>query len=303
MTADQPEVRGREPGERVARAREQAERAARWAEARVPGGYLVAKSLERERLAAAGLVAGGLAFRFFLWLVPFGLVLAAILSFWVREDRGGLEDAARSFGLSAVAARSASEAIAADSHARWYFLVLGLLLVLWFSLGALRALRIAHALAWGGRPEKLRRVPRAALAFNGVIVALMAVTAATAWLREELGVGGLLLTLLLVVVYVGAGLWVMTKLPHADAPWRALLPGAVLAAVGAQAMHLVVILYLAPKLGRSTELYGSLGAATVILLWLYLTARLIVAAAFLNAARWHHHLAEPGAGELAGAGP
>jgi uncharacterized BrkB/YihY/UPF0761 family membrane protein len=78
----------------------------------------------------------------------------------------------------------------------------------------------------------------------------------------------------------------MTLLPHADASLTALVPGAVLVALGMQAMHLVIALYLAPKLGRSPELYGSLGAATVILLGLYVTARLITASAFLKAALW-----------------
>ena len=76
---------------------------------------------------------------------------------------------------------------------------------------------------------------------------------------------------------------VLDKLPHRARSWRDLLPGAVVVAVGMQALHLVVALYLAPKLGRSSELYGALGAATVILLWLYLVARLIVSGAFLNA--------------------
>ena len=62
----------------------------------------------------------------------------------------------------------------------------------------------------------------------------------------------------------------------------------MLLALGTQAIHLVVALYLAPKLGRSSELYGALGAATVVLLWLYLLARLVVAGAFLNAALWEH---------------
>jgi uncharacterized BrkB/YihY/UPF0761 family membrane protein len=50
------------------------------------------------------------------------------------------------------------------------------------------------------------------------------------------------------------------------------------------------VLYLVPKLGHSSELYGALGTATVILLWLYLLARLLVAAAFLNAALWDHRM-------------
>jgi uncharacterized BrkB/YihY/UPF0761 family membrane protein len=51
-------------------------------------------------------------------------------------------------------------------------------------------------------------------------------------------------------------------------------------------MHLVVVLYLAPRLAHSPSLYGSLGAATVVMLWLYLIARLVVSAAFLNATLW-----------------
>ena len=47
-----------------------------------------------------------------------------------------------------------------------------------------------------------------------------------------------------------------------------------------------------PRLGRSSELYGSLGAATVILLWLYIIARLITLSAFLNATLWERRTAE-----------
>ena len=57
-------------------------RAAETARTRVPGGPAVFESLERERAAGSSLIAGGLAYRLFLWLVPFGVVLAALGSFW-----------------------------------------------------------------------------------------------------------------------------------------------------------------------------------------------------------------------------
>ena len=37
-------------------------------------------------------------------------------------------------------------------------------------------------------------------------------------------------------------------------------------------MQVLVELYLAPKLSRSPSLYGALGGATVVMLWLYLIA-------------------------------
>ena len=75
-------------------------------------------------------------------------------------------------------------------------------------------------------------------------------------LREQLGGTGLLATSALAAFYLVSVLWVMEKLPHRSTAWRDLLPGAVLVALGTQVIHLAVVLYLAPKIGRSSELYG-----------------------------------------------
>jgi uncharacterized BrkB/YihY/UPF0761 family membrane protein len=272
--------------DRVRRARELGAEAAAWAQERVPGATLVQEALERERLHAAGLIAGGLAYKLFFWLVPLGLVFASVLSFWVDSDRSSLEQVARDFGLGGAATGAAMEAIERETHARWYFLVAGVSLLFWFGIGVVRAMCVAHAIAWRLRPEKLRRPFLAGALFSGIAIGLVGVTVATSFLREAREGPGIVATLLLLFVYVGAVLWVVDRLPHRAASWRELLPGAALIAVGNQLLHVAVALYIAPKLGRSSELYGSLGAATVILLWLYLVARLVVAGAFLNAALW-----------------
>jgi uncharacterized BrkB/YihY/UPF0761 family membrane protein len=262
------------------------DRALSWAQQRVPGVPHALDALDRERVAGGTLLAGGLAYKLFFWLVPLALVVAAVLSFWEREDPQSLESAGREFGLGASAVRASMETIEQSAHGRWYFLVVGLGLLMWFSIGVVRALRISFAVAWGVRPERMRHPIVAGTIFTLLAVALIIVSGATQVAREQLGAEGLLLTIALVLVYSAVALWMMNLLPHADAPLTALLPGAVLVAVGVQAMHLVVALYLGPKLGRSSELYGALGVATVILLWLYFTARLLTASAFLNAALW-----------------
>ena len=71
------------------------------------------------------------------------------MSFWGDEDQVGLEDAARDFGIGGAATDSAMSAIAAEHHARWYFLLAGLALITWFGIGVVRALVVAHAVAWG----------------------------------------------------------------------------------------------------------------------------------------------------------
>ena len=270
-------------------------RAAATARTRVPGGPALVESAEREFLAGSGLLAGGVAYRLFLWLLPFGLVLAAIGSFWSEADPDGIQDTAEHFGFPVTVARSARTGFETGSHGRWYLLVTGIVLLLWFGASAVRSLRIAHALAWAVPTTRLRRPLHASVLFTGVIVGALALGLAARWLRHTAGAGAELPALLvLLVVYVAAATGVMLLLPHGEAPWTALLPGAAVVAIGIQLMHVLVVLYLAPKLEHSTKLYGSLGAATVILLWLYLIARLLVSAAFLNATLWDRKRAARG---------
>jgi membrane protein len=262
-------------------------RVAEIAQERVPGAPAVVESFERERAAGSGLLAGGVAYRFFIWLVPFGLVLAGIAGFWVDTDPRGLESAARQFGLAGAAARSARAAFESGEHSRWYLLVAGLVLLVWFGTSAVRALRVAHAIAWADRITRLRRPVAASFLFSGVVVGVTALGVGTRWVANSIGdTAGLLVTLGMFAVYAGAALASLNLLPHADAPWTALVPGALVFAIGMQLMHLVVVLYLAPKLEQSPHLYGAFGGATVVLLWLYLIARLIISAAFFNATLW-----------------
>jgi uncharacterized BrkB/YihY/UPF0761 family membrane protein len=259
------------------------ERAVRWLRGHVPGAEPGLIALERETTAGGTLIAGGLAYRLFLWLLPFGLVVTTIGSFW----QGDVESSADDLGLSSDSAQTMSEVIEQSSHGRWYFLALGLFFLLWFAIGVARALRLAHTVAWGVRRERFRRPIHAGLLFTLFATALIATPVLLQWAREAFGVGGLIATILFVAFYSAGALWAMFLLPHPpEVRWTALLPGAVLVGVGVEALHLFTALYLAPRLGRSSELYGSLGAATVILLWLYIIARLITLSAFLNATLW-----------------
>jgi uncharacterized BrkB/YihY/UPF0761 family membrane protein len=64
---------------------------------------------------------------------------------------------------------------------------------------------------------------------------------------------------------------------------RALVPGAVLVAVGVECLHFFTAYYLNDRAERAQSVYGAIGAALVLLLWLFILARLIVGAAMLNA--------------------
>jgi membrane protein len=160
------------------------------------------------------------------------------------------------------------------------------------SMSLIRALRVAFVLAWeepfGRRPHLLR---------DGAVLSLALITALAGqagieYLRHKTGVGVSLL-LALVPVALGGCLWVGISLllPHAQAHWRALVPGAALFAVGVAALHLATVFYFAPRLARAPALYGSLGTAATLLVWLFVIARIAVASAFLNATSWRRNLA------------
>jgi uncharacterized BrkB/YihY/UPF0761 family membrane protein len=91
---------------------------------------------------------------------------------------------------------------------------------------------------------------------------------------------------LLLVAFGATWLLISILLPHGAAPRRALIPGAVIVAVGLGAMHLVSSYYLPHKLGSSSQLYGALGVAATVMTWLFLACRLVVAAAVVDALLW-----------------
>ena len=117
----------------------------------------------------------------------------------------------------------------------------------------------------------------------------MAAFALTWWLRDESSLTRLLAATLATAPLAALWLWASLRLPHRDAPWRALLPGAILVAIGAQALHVLIVEFLVPKLEKATTLYGSIGAMTTILFFMYFAGRLVVTSPILNSSL-HHEL-------------
>jgi uncharacterized BrkB/YihY/UPF0761 family membrane protein len=253
---------------------------------RVPYAEVAFEAVERQVRTGGGLLAGGLAYRLFLWLVPIGLVGATIIGFWIDSNEASLEDAAQEFGIGAASVASADDAVAATERSRILLLLLGLWLVAWFSLGAVRALRTAFALAWAVERPRMHRPVTAVLVFNGLFLVGALGFAGLAWLRAALGLGGIVgivASLALATAIVLSAMWL---LPRRTERWQDLLPGALIVALGSQLMNVVVVFYFAPRLGYSSEVYGALGTAAVLLVWLYLLSALMIAGGFLNATLW-----------------
>ena len=135
------------------------------------------------------------------------------------------------------------------------------------------------------------------------LVAGMVVVTATSTLAEKVrgdakGLAGELTVILVTVgvqVVVLAALWLALSaaMPRPPGvPWTALVPGAVLFGAGFQGFTIAVTIWFAPRAARASTLYGSLGVALVLLVSLFLFARLAVVAAELNTTLWERHRRE-----------
>lgn len=244
---------------------------------------------ERDVTAGGSLLAGALAFRLFLWLLPTALVVCAGLGFASAAGGSAAVDAAHAAGLRSLAASSINQAAAEAERGRWVLLIGGLWLLYLASVALAKALVAATGLAWGSAGRRVRRKPIAAAILLGYSVMILVVAALAGYARHRNTGIGVVVTLLLVLVW--AALWWLASwlLPHGDAPPIYLLPGALLVGVGVQVLYAIEVIYLNRRITTASALYGSLGAAATLLLATYLISRLLMASAVVNAVLWERH--------------
>ncbi len=240
---------------------------------------------EKDSRIAGGMLAGAVAFRLFLLLVPLLLVLVAGLGFMSVSNTQ--RSAASQLDFSDTLVSTMQTVGQTAARGRWITLWIGLAATVMAVRTLIKSLRIVHNLAWGTARKASVNQPKAILAGMAMVVLVVVYAVASQWIRAHTPGGGFMISF--VVGLGGVGVWMLAQmvLPHApDAALIDLLPGAVLVGAGLQAVHAFTIFYLAGRMSRMSETYGPLGVAIVALLWLYLLGRLIVSAAVINASLW-----------------
>ena len=235
------------------------------------------RAVERNRRVAASVLAGGLAYRLFLWLLPFGLIVGGALGL---SNANSTEDAVEGGGLPAAVSNAVGDAARSADSSSWWLFAVGFPLLLWAGFSGAKAVQLVHSLVWDEPPTKTKPL-KGSLAFTGMACAAIATIAVSSWFRDVTW-HGLLAGALTIAPLTGLWLWVSLHLPHRDAPWRALLPGAFLVGIGVPVLSGVVDTVLVPKLEKSESLYGGLGATTTVIFFIYLLGVLIVSSPVLN---------------------
>ena len=240
---------------------------------------------DRDADAGGEIIAGALAYRLFIWLLPLSLVSVAGLGFAAHAASESTQETARSLGITGLVSNSV--ATSAQGHARWYALVVGIPLLVYVTRSLLRALIVTHRLLWGdARSAAPRPTVGATLRLLALLLAFSVVSLAASAFRAWAPAPGLLVTLFLVLPYAGLWLLISLQLPHRGSDWKALVPGALLCGAGVEVLHVFTAYVLEPYAVAKEGTYGAMGAAAALLLGLFLLSRLIVAGVVLNATLW-----------------
>ena len=240
---------------------------------------------DRDAEVGGGILAGALAYRFFIFLLPLALVAVAGIGIGTQAASSSPEAAAKSMGIAGLVSHSVAGA--AKSQDRWYALLIGIPLVIYATRSVLRTLIVSHRLAWTDvRRTAHKPTIKATLQLLALFIGFLGVSLAATTARQSSSRSGLLAVLVIAIPYAALMLLVSLSLPHRTATWRDLWPGAVLFGFGIEALHLVIAYFIAPETSKKQGTYGSLGLAAALLLGLFLVSRLIVATAVLNATLW-----------------
>ena len=254
--------------------------------------------VERDSSIGGGLLAGALAYRIFVLLLPTSLLLVTGLGLYADTVDKSPSTVTKEAGLNGLIGSQVAEAASGRHRALVFVLIIP---VVAYALAALyRAVAKVHAIAWSGSARGVPTPPRGVAVLGAAVAVLLFSTEIVGWIRRGNPYEGVLALLGYLVLTGAAWLFVSLELPHRGVHWTRLVPGAVLFGVGLFFVHAFNV-YVTTRLveGRANT-YGALGIATALLFSLVLVGRLIVFSAELNAAlderRTERHAALPDRG-------
>lgn len=237
--------------------------------------------VQRDSDIGGALLAGALAYRLFVLLLPTALLLVSGLGLYAGAADKSPAKVAEEAGLHGLIAGEVASA--ASGRARGVVFVLMIPAVLYATATLYRALAKVHALVWQGSARGVPVSPRgvltllAALAFQLVAVEIVGA------IRRSSQFGGVAILVVYLVLVGGSWIVVSTQLPHSDAVWPALIPGSLLVGVGLLFVNVFNVYVTARLVQGRADTYGALGVATALLFSLVLAGRVMIVSSVLNA--------------------
>ena len=213
----------------------------------------------------------------FLALFALCVLAVAIVGILATDNEDIAHDIVSWLGLHGDAAKTVTDAVNTAQHSAKVASVVGLIGLVWVGSSFAVSVATAYDVAWGvpSRTVRARLVGLGWLAGGAVLLAAGSFVTA---LLTELPVLAVPLVLAL-SLSINTVLWLWTSwiLPNRDhPPWRALLPGAIVGAVGLEVLKIAGG-YVVPLLvQKSSAVYGTIGTVFALLAWLWVLGRLTV---------------------------
>jgi uncharacterized BrkB/YihY/UPF0761 family membrane protein len=240
---------------------------------------------DRDEQIAGGIIAGALAYRLFIWLLPAGLVFVGGLGVIADAMSKSPKGVASYLGIAGIVSSSLQSA--SHGHSAWYALIIGVPILLYATRSVLRVLIGTHRLAWGVvRDARPKPTYIDAAKLLGILIAFFALAGFAGWARTHSHAAGLVATIVVVAGFTGLWLWTSIQLPHGDAGWVDLVPGALATGLGLGILQALAAYLLAPYALQKQGTYGALGLAAALLLSLWALGRVLIGGAELNATLW-----------------
>ena len=268
--------------ERGHRLRAQGERA-RSSHASVEIGFSM---LESDSDIGGGLLAGALAYRLFVLLLPSALLLVSGLGLYAGAADQSPSQVARESGLHGLVASQVVDT--ASGRGRWIVFLVMVPAVLYALAKLYRALAVVHALAWRRSARGIRLTLAGFWLLGAAFLVDLGAAGVVGWIRRQQQVGGLAALVAYLALAGGTWLLVSRRLPGGEAGWVALLPGSLVVGAGLLLINVFNVYVTTRLVENRANTYGVLGVATALLFSLVLVGRVVVIAAELNAAVDHH---------------
>jgi uncharacterized BrkB/YihY/UPF0761 family membrane protein len=242
---------------------------------------------EGDSAIGGGLLAGALAYRLFVLLLPTALLLVSGLGLYAGAADKSTRQVTREAGLHGLFASNV--AASSSGGARWLVFILSVPALLYAAAKLYRALAIVHGIVWHSSGRAGRTTSRGVAVLLGVLLTSVVATEIVSWIRRHDQLGGIAVLAVYAVVVGGAWLALSLRLPHGDAGWTSLLPGSLLFGVGLLGVNVFNVYVTARLVENRADTYGALGIATALLFSLVLVGRVAVVSAELNAVLYRRH--------------
>ena len=237
--------------------------------------------VERDSAIGGGLLAGALAYRIFVLLLPSALLFVSGLGLYADTVDKSPGTVAKETGLHGLIASQVAST--ASSNARWIVFLVMVPAVLYALVKLHRAIGVVHAIVWLGTGRGVRSTPKGVGVLGAAILLVFASGQIVGWIRRHDELGGISALVAYVAIVGTAWLVVSMYLPHRDVRWPALIPGALLVGAGLLFVNVFNVYVTTRLVEDRANTYGALGIAAALLLSLVLVGRVIVVSAELNA--------------------